>query len=66
MEPGLVSVAAPVRDPQGRIVAAFNVSAPKYRFEAGVDQVGAALIAVAGELGSALRGERPTDLDEGG
>ena len=41
MEPGLVSVAAPVRDPHGRIVAAVNVSAPKYRFEAGVDRVGA-------------------------
>jgi len=47
-------------------VAAFNVSAPKYRFEAGVDQVGAALSAAAGELGAALRGERPADLDEGG
>jgi len=30
-EPGLVGVAAPVRDQGGRIVAALNVSAPKYR-----------------------------------
>jgi DNA-binding IclR family transcriptional regulator len=66
MEPGLLSVAAPVRDPQGRIVAAFNVSAPKYRFEAGVDRVGAALVAAAGELGAALRGERPANVAEGG
>lgn len=31
-EPGLVGVAAPVRDFRGRIVAALNVSGPKFRF----------------------------------
>ena len=31
-EPGLVGVAAPVRDFRGTIVAALNVSAPKFRF----------------------------------
>ena len=56
----------PVRDAQGRIVAALNVSAPKYRFERRVDRVGAALVAAAGELGAALRGERPANVAEGG
>ena len=31
-EPGLVGAAAPVRDFRGRIVAALNVSGPKFRF----------------------------------
>ena len=31
-EPGLLAVAAPVRNFEGRIVAAVNVSAPKFRF----------------------------------
>ena len=63
---GLVAVAAPVRDPHGRIVAALNVSAPKFRLEAGVDRAGAALVAAAGDLGAALRGERPANVAEGG
>jgi DNA-binding IclR family transcriptional regulator len=66
MEPGLVSVAAPIRDPQGRIVAALNVSAPKYRLAAGFDRLGAALVTAAGELGAALAGERPADVADGG
>ena len=32
LEAGLVAVAAPVRDARGRIVAAVDVSAPKFRF----------------------------------
>jgi len=32
-EPGLVAVAAPVRDFRGRICAAVNVSGPKFRFD---------------------------------
>jgi DNA-binding IclR family transcriptional regulator len=31
-EPGLIAVAAPVRDAHGRIVASVNVSAPRFRF----------------------------------
>ena len=31
-EPGLIAVAAPVRDQSGRIVAAINVSGPRFRF----------------------------------
>ncbi|MGI9117823.1 MAG: IclR family transcriptional regulator [Gaiellales bacterium] len=38
-EAGLVSVAAPIRDAAGRVVAALNVSAPAFRFD---DRVAAA------------------------
>lgn len=43
-EPGLVAAAAPVRDASGRVVAALNVSAPRYRFD---DRLGAAALRVA-------------------
>jgi DNA-binding IclR family transcriptional regulator len=48
-EPGLVGVAAPVRDFRGRIVAALNVSAPKFR-------LGERLAAAGGEIRSAADG----------
>jgi IclR family KDG regulon transcriptional repressor len=53
-EAGLVSVAAPVRNPQGRIVAALNVSGPRFRFIHKVDEAGEQLLAAAGELAVAL------------
>ncbi len=49
-EAGLVGVAAPVRDVRGRIVAALNVSAPKFRFGARVAAVGPDLRVAADEL----------------
>ena len=39
-EPGLVAVAAPIRDFTGRIVAAINVSAPKFRLGRRLDSTG--------------------------
>jgi DNA-binding IclR family transcriptional regulator len=56
LEIGLVSAAAPVRDGSGRIVAAINVSAPKFRFGERLDEVGAALVTAAAGLGSTLSG----------
>ena len=56
LELGLVSAAVPVRDGAGRIVAALNVSAPKFRFGERVDEAGAALVAAAQELGATLSG----------
>ena len=54
-EPGLVAVAAPVRDFRGRVVAAVNVSAPKFRFSHRLDEAGAhvreAADALSRELG---------------
>ncbi len=56
MEAGLVAAAAPVRDGAGRIVAALNVSAPKFRFGQRLEEAGAALVAAAADLGAALVG----------
>ncbi len=39
-EPGLVGAAAPVRDFRGRVVAALNVSAPKFRFAQELERAG--------------------------
>jgi IclR family transcriptional regulator, KDG regulon repressor len=39
-EPGLVAAAAPVRDFRGRIVAALNVSGPKFRLGARLEEAG--------------------------
>lgn len=51
-EPGLVAVAAPVRDFRGRICAAVNVSGPKFRFDGSnpLEAVGFAIKRVADEL----------------
>jgi DNA-binding IclR family transcriptional regulator len=56
MEAGLVAAAAPVRDPAGRIVAALNVSGPKFRLGDRLDEAGTALVAAAADLSAALAG----------
>lgn len=61
-EPGLVGAAAPVRDFRGRIIAALNVSGPKFRLGERLDAAGAAVAHAANEL-SAQMGE--TDQCEG-
>jgi IclR family transcriptional regulator, KDG regulon repressor len=53
-EPGLVAAAAPVRDFRGRIVAALNVSGPKFRFGGRLDEAGAEAAAAARTLGERL------------
>ena len=53
-EPGLVGVAAPVRDFRGRIVAALNVSAPRFRLGPRLDEAGETITTAAGELSSGL------------
>lgn len=59
-EPGLIAVAAPVRDASARICAAVNVSAPKFRLGGTrrVAAVGRALVGVADTL-TVLLGETP-------
>ena len=54
LEAGLVAVAAPVRDFRGAIVAALNVSAPKFRFARRLGAAGALVAEAAGELSSRL------------
>ena len=56
-EPGLVAAAAPIRDASGRVVAAVNVSAPRFRFDDRLEEAARLLCEVAGELSGHLRGE---------
>jgi DNA-binding IclR family transcriptional regulator len=53
-EAGLVSVAAPVRDFRGRIVAALNVSGPKFRSGPELEASGAVVREAADELSRRL------------
>jgi IclR family KDG regulon transcriptional repressor len=53
-EPGLVGIAAPVFDFDGRVVAALNVSAPKFRSGTALAAAGPRLVEVARELSSTL------------
>jgi IclR family transcriptional regulator, KDG regulon repressor len=53
-EGGLIAVAAPVRDAGGVIVGALNVSAPAFRVEGHEDELCAAVLAAATDLGAAL------------
>ncbi len=53
-EPGLVAVAAPVRDFRRRIVAAINVSAPKFRFGEQLQAAGGVVRTAAGVLSAQL------------
>jgi len=59
LEVGLVAVAAPVRGARGAIVAAVNVSAPKFRLGAKLESAGRHVLAAAESLSSAL-GNRAT------
>lgn len=61
-EPGLVAVAAPVRDAGGRIVAALNISAPMFRLARQLSRAGEAVAAAAAELTTALG--RPALMEE--
>jgi DNA-binding IclR family transcriptional regulator len=53
-EPGLVAVAAPIRDFSGRVVAAVNVSAPKFRLGTRLHTTGEHVRATAEQLSDAL------------
>ncbi len=53
-EPGLVAVAAPVRDFRGRVVAAVTLSAPKFRLTGRVDEAGRRVQVAADELSKEL------------
>ncbi len=57
-EPGLVSVAAPIRDAAGRIVAAINLSAPSFRFDEQLESAAPTLVAAAAAITAGLSGSR--------
>ena len=55
-EPGLVAAAAPIRDASGAVVAALNVSAPRFRFDDRLETAAVRLVAAAAELSGAIGG----------
>ncbi|WP_435260550.1 IclR family transcriptional regulator [Streptomyces sp. 1222.5] len=57
-ERGLVGVSAPIRDFRGRVAAAINISAPKYRLGDRLDEAGCAAAAAAARV-AALLGWEP-------
>jgi IclR family KDG regulon transcriptional repressor len=57
-EPGLIAIAAPVYDFDGRVIAALNLSGPKFRAEKALAGAGPRLTDVAAEL-SGLLGHTP-------
>lgn len=63
-EPGLVAVAAPVRDFQGRIIAAVNISAPKFRLGHNLEGAGLQVLAAAKHLSQELT-RRSADTSAG-
>jgi DNA-binding IclR family transcriptional regulator len=56
-EPGLVGIGAPLRDPSGRIVAALNISGPRFRLRR-TAQAAAEVRATAELISAALEVER--------
>lgn len=65
-EQGLVAAAAPVRDFRGQVVAALNVSAPKFRLGARLERTGQAIKAAADELSRQLGGDGALAARPGG
>ena len=53
-EPGLVAVAAPIRDFTGQVVASVNISAPKFRLGTRLHATGERVRATAEQLSGAL------------
>lgn len=58
-EPGLVAAAAPIRGPAGSVVAALNVSGPRFRFDDRLEEAAARLVAAADELSVTIGGLLP-------
>lgn len=53
-EPGVVAAAAPIRDVSGRVVAALNVSAPRFRFDDRLEEAAVRVVEAAGTLSASL------------
>lgn len=60
-EEGLVAAAAPVRDFRGRVCAALNVSAPKFRLRRELDATGRMVRAAAHQISRAMAGLDPVE-----
>ena len=55
-EPGLVAAAAPIRDGAGRVIAALNVSAPRFRFDDRLERAALRVVEAADELSAVIGG----------
>jgi DNA-binding IclR family transcriptional regulator len=55
-EPGLIAAAAPIRDASGTIVAALNVSAPRFRFDDRLEASAPRVVSAAGALSAVIGG----------
>lgn len=60
-EEGLVAAAAPVRDFRGRVCAALNVSAPKFRLARDLDSTGRMVVSAAHQISRAMAGLEPVE-----
>jgi len=53
-EPGVVAAAAPIRDASGRVAAALNVSAPRFRFDDRLEEAALRIVEAADALSARL------------
>ncbi|GAB3300537.1 IclR family transcriptional regulator [Parasphingorhabdus pacifica] len=60
-EEGLVAAASPIRDFQGQVCAALNVSAPKFRLGSDLDKAGRMVCAAAHQISRAMAGLEPLE-----
>lgn len=60
-EEGLVGAAAPIRDFRNRVIAALNVSAPKFRLGRDLDRAGHMVRAAAGRISRTMAGLPPAN-----
>ena len=61
-EPGVVAAAVPIRDAAGRVVAALNVSAPRFRFDGRLNDAAALLVEISDELSARAARRAPARM----
>ena len=64
-EPGLVAAAAPIIGPADRVVAALNVSGPRFRFDDRLDEAARRLVIAADGLSGSIGGAPATARGRG-
>ncbi len=62
-EPGLIAAAAPIRDAAGRVIAALNLSAPRFRFDDRLEEGAIRVVEAAGALSRAIGGAGRSDAN---
>ena len=64
-EPGLVAAAAPIRGASGAVVAAVNVSGPRFRFDDRLEDAAIRLVVAADALSAAIGGPARAEVPQG-